>query len=121
MDIKKGIEIAIKGGWKKEIRKKHKREYNKHENRHTSELNPTPQNFREYLGDIDIYQALLDPKFWKALGKSEGWKNCVCLFDRDGCIYGGGDAIGWKHRLHQFIDNLAQDKSLEESFKNATK
>ena len=55
-----------------------------------------------------IHEILLDTKFWKALSKAEGW-----LVDMH------GEGV-WLDNWHLFIQNLAQDQSLEEAFNKAT-
>ncbi len=56
-------------------------------------------------------QVVLDPKFWEALGRAEGWGKYTgeksTLEDRE----------TWKDKMHRMIDALIAGKSLEEFFK----
>lgn len=47
--------------------------------------------------------VFFDPQFWQALGKSLGWKN----------EFGPGT---WLRFWHNFIDHLAEGKSIESFF-----
>ena len=52
-------------------------------------------------------RVLLDPKFFQAVGKVEGWRPCEDFShpcDEDGYLF----------YMHQMIDALADGKSLEE-------
>lgn len=76
--------------------------------------------------------ALLDPLFWQALGKAEGWGNSCHHISLD-----GGKLRGWypyRHQAkcdigktkwevewHAFIDHLAEGKDAESFFKQLLK
>lgn len=53
---------------------------------------------------------LLDPLFWQALGKAEGW-NKDKTFEGDGITL-----ISWKREWHKFIDHLAEGKPVDDFF-----
>lgn len=67
------------------------------------------------LSDAEV---LLNPKFFKALGKSEGWVKGN--FETKEAIF-KGNYEGWFVNMHKFIDNLAQDQDIATAFSNATK
>lgn len=82
--------------------------------------------------DYETFQAdiLLDPSFWRSLGKALEWK----LTCPDRCVGGlgalrgnmyisctscGNKGIeGWSYQWHRFIDHLAEGKSAESFFQN---
>jgi hypothetical protein len=59
-------------------------------------------------GDLTMkqstYYILLDPEFWKCLGKSEGW-----TYDE------------WLYRWHELIDHLAKEKDIDSFFNGILK
>lgn len=56
---------------------------------------------------------LLDPLFWQALGKAEGW------IDGDKDSYGvPKEKWGWKDQWHRFIDKIADGGTPDEFFKD---
>jgi hypothetical protein len=59
------------------------------------------------------YSVLLDPDFWKYLGKSENWgKTDIYEYEKP--------IQFWLLNWHNFIDNLAQGQDIETAFDNAT-
>lgn len=56
-------------------------------------------------------RAVLDPTFWQALGKAEGWKK---LHYED--MEGNYDEC-WQCHWHSFIDHLASGKDADSFFK----
>lgn len=84
----------------------------------------------------DIYlipEVLLDPLFWQALGKAEGWSKRVCRgcgstekpIEGDyhlicpKCNRGGENRIdNWLYHWHSFIDHLAEGKDIDSFFKD---
>lgn len=66
--------------------------------------------------------VLLDPDFWRALGKAKGWDS-VDPNDCGGCDtcyqhFGAGPHKDeWKEIWHRFIDHLAAEKPIEDFFK----
>lgn len=65
----------------------------------------------KYHSDI-----LLDPDFWKCLGKAEGW--IVEMPSR----YSFNDEIAeWEHYWHSFIDHLADGGNIDDFFNNLLK
>ena len=107
MTIQTAIEKAIEGGWK----------------------TPDGLNFMEVRSDTILYSenvliqgkgyeeidtkwqsiqvSLLDPSFWKSLGKAMGW----------GKENANVSISDWLSHWHCFIDDLAEGKSIEEYFK----
>ena len=52
-------------------------------------------------------QALLDPKFWQAVGKTRGWSKYISAV--------GQPSMMWKSMWHRFIDHLADGLTIEEA------
>lgn len=59
----------------------------------------------------DVNKALLDPLFWQALGKAEGW---------DKHSWGGKVEL-WKFEWHRFTDHLASGKDINSFFEELLK
>lgn len=53
--------------------------------------------------------ALLDPLFWQALGRHEGWGKESYFEDQ-------WDEESWKKQMHSFIDHIAEGKSVDSFF-----
>lgn len=85
------IEKAISGGW----------------------ILPTP-NFAPHPDDSthiewdSSAQIVLDPEFWKCLGKSLGWRESV---DRNITVYGD-----WKSNAHKFYDLILDGQPTDKFF-----
>lgn len=105
MKIEQAIKYAIEGGY--------------------NQNNLYPSMKRNY---IEINEALLDPKFWQALGKSRGWKNHRNDSDSLRCTV-CGRAIEYQineenecfknaylYYWHNLIDALAEGKTIEDYF-----
>lgn len=62
-------------------------------------------------------EALLDPKFWQALGKARGWGSAgvqpSALHDSDHRIKFGQE---WQYRSFRFVAHLADGKDAESFF-----
>ena len=58
-----------------------------------------------YGADYNIEAVVLDPNFWKALGKAEGW---------NGREFFSGQ---YKRKMHKMIDHLIEGKTIEDYFK----
>lgn len=56
------------------------------------------------LHDWSIKATLLDPAFWRALGRARGWELRMFRIDE------------WKENWYQLIDHLAADKDVESFF-----
>lgn len=68
--------------------------------------------------------VLLDPLFWQALGKAEGWgyigeQNGITVRVRTAVNHITGEE--WLHYWHSFIDHLASGGSADEFFNNLLK
>lgn len=110
MTIKDSIPKAIEGGWKPQYV----------ECTHKIMADETGCPFGKHYPPI--HEILLDPSFWQALGKSEGWE----VYKTGRSFYIGANVYHrnnpkWKYRMHDFIDNLAQGQDIETAFDNATK
>lgn len=101
MTLTQAIERAIEGGW------------------NTGAV-PLPYEHTPYL-----QVALLDPSFWKALGKVEGWKTAepyqkqpYMRLHTDGTVTREDHPVlnEWEINMHRMIDALADGKSLEAFF-----
>lgn len=57
--------------------------------------------------------CVLNPNFWKALGKHQGWEEDVDKFD-DKHLVGKQYLSYW----HLFIDHIAQEKNIDDFFNN---
>lgn len=79
--------------------------------------------------DGDMYQLLLMPEAWQAVGKTRGWIQRVCD-DCGGLSYKVPHPKGywqcecsdyfvgtdeWEYKWHRFIDHLAVGKTIEEA------
>lgn len=61
----------------------------------------------------------LNPLFWQALGKAEGWEGYMQEDDtREYLCYANGNLFGWQAVWHRFIDHLAAGKYAESFFKD---
>ena len=61
--------------------------------------------------------ALLDPEFWKCLGKNQGWDKGYYHFGDNTCDI---EMSSWQAQWHSFIDHLAEGKSPEDFFNSLT-
>lgn len=87
MTIKTFIEKAIAGGWK------------------------SPERWHTYVDAVkdtvfNYHAILLDPLFWQAVGKTEGWPT---KYYRP-----NPQSWPWRDNMHRMIDSLAEGKSIEE-------
>ena|SRR3990167_3010575 len=62
-------------------------------------------------GTLFVEQILLDPLFWQALGKAEGWG-----VEPSGSTWQGEEQ--WKIYWHSFIDHHAEGKDIDSFFKD---
>ena len=65
--------------------------------------------------DIDIENSreiLLDPLFWQALGKQQGWVSC-CSCGQYICIH---ENKPWKYKWLRFIDHIADGGAIDTFF-----
>lgn len=61
---------------------------------------------------MSVAKIVIDPLFWQALGKAEGWEHSCSkgdYCDRE---------LEWKERWHEFIDHLAEGKDIDTFFDN---
>lgn len=99
MTIQDAISKAVEGGWKKE-----------------SVVEPMDTQRANFA------KAMIDPLFWQALGKSMGWEDkpnerkAFWKVQQEGNVK--TEMSEWKNQWHNFIDHLAEGKSIEEYFAN---
>ena len=99
--MEQAIKKAIEGGWQKENRTILKFEFGH------------PYTFLWFTKDkkcdmeIITYKILLDPKFWEALSKAEGW--------------GKGFTPTWNEKMHDLVDHLIEGKEIDLFFKGLLK
>lgn len=89
------IQDAIDGGWK----------YQGEHSVIKCEIAPAVATFSVDGIDFKITkeQALLDPSFWQAVGKTRGWNE------------GMNENHSWFYYWHHFIDHLADGLSVDEA------
>lgn len=99
MTIKKFIESAIKGGWKKD---------SYYFSNHMAEAN------KKYwwTNEDRIREAVLDKEAWQAVyGKKIDYFE---KYDKEGALHG---ELIYVNKMHAMIDALAEDKSISEFLK----
>lgn len=121
--MENAIKKAIEGG------------YEKLHMKHTEFLSIEIDNDRVHYNFYDLQCSqtdhftysknaiLLDPLFWKALGKSVGWKD-VERYDKEGgfsSIKGWIRIEGWVNNWHHFINHLAEGEDAESFFNELIK
>ena len=113
------IEKIIEGGWGKSIKGTPKCDGN------------TCIWYSDYNADDDEYTIeartsidtiLLDPKAWRAIGKSLKWKECIQNCKEEKTDYCGGFHIPEsKQKHHQFLDSLWEGKDINEALSDLIK
>lgn len=117
MTVPQAIEKSVAGGWKNLAMKEHVEFMQKH-------------NLKLKLIKSAVAEALLDPDFWRALAKTEGWnkdfQTHLCSYnavsrignadDCEFCEGQGDDDAYWKDKWHRLIDHLADGGSIEGFF-----
>jgi hypothetical protein len=126
MEIKEAIQKAIEGGWgglkdKKDIEIR-EIEVDNDKRVFINFLDNTgnySDHFPYYLAEI-----LLDPQFWKCLGKALGWDEYTAV------EHGNWDdmrtmtkeiVLTWRIKWHKLIDFLAEGNTIAEYFKGIKK
>ncbi len=64
---------------------------------------------------------LLDPLFWQALGKAEGWTTDGKTSRFSSMTFGEFEKRHWKTHWHSLIDHLAQGGDIDTFFNNLIK
>ena len=112
--MEQAIKLAIEGGWGGKLKPNVVIE--KLENECIGFHYPD-----KYDGvSMSVYDILMQPIFWQALGKSLGWDEG----EIDDKTYGDGKYSQdwmWIHKWHSFIDHIAEGKDKEEFFKELLK
>ncbi len=128
--IQDAIEKAIEGGYEPFFSAK----YNE------LQIKEAMINGGDFMVDVglgmpyrrDINSILLDPLFWQALGKAEGWHNEEWTTCRNGCqVDGQGEGCHhdlnreghyrkpfWHYQWRKFIDHLAEGKDIDSFFES---
>ncbi len=99
--MEEAIKRAIEAGWKKDY---------EYFNNRLADMN------KKYWQEDKNRQreAVLDPEFWRCLGKAEGWGQESYFEDQ-------WDEEAWKKQMHSFIDHIAEEKSIDSFFKSLLK
>ena len=114
--MNKAIQKAIEGGWNGTIVKPDTRVY----------------DLPEYKMAYDHTRfciALLDPLFWQALGKAEGWGNSFGFIQTSDTgeidkwleSDSAGTVYQWRYHWHRFIDHLSEGKDPDSFFNELIK
>lgn len=108
----KAINRAIEGGWKGYI----------HFTAHREE---TLERWLAMDLDNDFKEIVLDPLFWQALGKAEGWgtftgRDRIDFIDDDNFKHYHHECKGrmWHYYWTCFIDHLAEQRPVDAFFNN---
>jgi hypothetical protein len=69
------------------------------------------------IGNFDVlkFEVLLDPLFWQALGKQQGWSDEPYQYTNEHNIY------GWHVKWLMFIDHRANGGDVDSFFNNLLK
>ena len=117
--MEQAIKIAIENGWginrygNKFVKLLTTNEF------HTSfEINQTMADFDDKTGEqievpvrdsLHTDKILLDPLFWKALGKGLGWEKLDIVTN-------SAEYREWNGQWHRFIDHLVEGKDIDSFF-----
>lgn len=110
--IKEVVSKAIKGGWKY---------YGEHEVT-LSDKSPAVAKFNVDSIEFSILldQAVIDPKFWEAVGKVEGWSEEVEYMG--GLLHLGEKELlrytEAQYKMHQMIDHVCSGGTIFSFIKN---
>lgn len=86
MTLHQAIERGIEGGWHPTYR--------------------TLPHLSKFATDKEV---LLDPSFWRALSKAEGWEGDTSIMHDD-------VQVQWVLKMHALVDHLCEGKSIESFF-----
>lgn len=104
MTIQRAIEIAIENGYKHQV------------------FNLETMIKDEMLDPDTINSILLDRDFWIALGSGLKWDGQLWCGKRgcgnDGQHFHSSSKKNWEERWRDFIDHLAEGKSIEQFFES---
>jgi hypothetical protein len=121
--MQEAIKRAIEGGWKpKQLNDRSLQGYQFHRYRKNYST-----WYKKYSKDneptycyLPHEVSLLDPEFWKCLGKSEGWES-GCGLPRSELCACRSCWMAWKYYWLDFIDHLAQGGTIDEFFEKILK
>jgi hypothetical protein len=85
-----------------------------------------PPTLKGWKANVEFQKSLLDPLFWQALGKAEGWKKLRKA---------GGMELDkpvspkqtmflkptWQRHMHRLIDHIIEGKDIDDFFNNLLK
>lgn len=66
----------------------------------------------KFGGEVNEHRVLLDPEFWRCLGKQQGW-----IGKQQGWRVTKPLDI-WEYHMHRFVDHLANGGTADEFFKD---
>lgn len=102
--MEKAIKRAIEGGWRDDLVQAHA---DLHCDGNSECVSKDFYNCD--VIDNNRKNFLLDPLFWQALGRAEGWED------------NGYEKPDWIYNWHQFIDHIAEGKDIDSYFNNLMK
>ncbi len=73
------------------------------------------QNYKDWIHDTSHEEILLDPLFWQALGKQQGWNRYSVKGFND------VDNYFWLQHWHSLIDHIAEGKEIDLFFNELLK
>ena len=107
------IEKAILGGWRKEDKLTKIYSCDKFP---ADDIVIFEQDYLTFYGDVvlkkmNLYEILLDPKAWQAVGKVEGWDECDCGRGKNCAHF---LLKQWQEKMKGMIDALCEGKSINQ-------
>lgn len=131
--MEKSIISAIKGGWRNKGKWKIYDEWEIHIPEQNSDLwyfiSWKDKKFERV--SFTVNECLVDPDFWKALGKTEGWRDVLyCTNPSKTSNHSESteppcpdcrDLRGWLAVQHNFVDHMAKNSSIDKFFKELIK
>lgn len=127
--MEKAIKRAIKGGWKPKASVFKNSKTKKHILETFKFCYPDAESIRQHR---HFYQYLLDPLFWKALGKAEKWDedsgvvfNHRFLDEKEYAFLVPARFYptqnSWQYHMHCFVDHIADEKDIDGFFNQLIK
>lgn len=127
--MEKAIQRAIEGGW---VEKHLVGQMTYEMNWITDAFGRERLECRDDLGSVrllDYDRAFIDPLFWKALGKAEGWTPVSYrqTAKKDDLLYFSAKDLvptvmeGYRYYMFRFVDHLIEGRSIDEFFNQLLK